>query len=35
MPFQGVAGVMDVTRRVAAGWLILPFQGLRKVGNRW
>jgi hypothetical protein len=30
LPFQGVDGLLTITRRVAAGWLILPLQGGRK-----
>jgi hypothetical protein len=31
LPFQGDIIVFNVTRRVTAGWLILPFQGVEKI----
>jgi hypothetical protein len=35
MPFQGVNSYLwTLTRRVAAGWFILPFQGIGQVGYR-
>ncbi|MDR3198905.1 MAG: hypothetical protein LBU34_13650 [Planctomycetaceae bacterium] len=32
MPFQGVDGLLTITCRIAAGWILSPSQGFVKKG---